>query len=139
MAKTAAERQKAYRDKQRNSQEAMARAAGVTVPFSDCGTECNAQRTESVTRVTVEQATSVTPLEHSSTEAGQAHYLAHPDLYITRREPDKLNWGPWLDVAGLEQAGLKANRVAIPGDWDYEGTAIFIPGLPLSMPQEAIA
>ncbi len=68
-----------------------------------------------------------------------AHYMNNPDKYVTRREPEKLNWGPWLDVAGLEQAGLKANRVAIPGDWDYEGTAIFIPGLPLSMPQEAIA
>ncbi len=119
MAETAAERQKRYRDNKRN-----------------------AQRTESVTRVTVEperNALAEGLVEHTCNEAGFAHYRAHPDLYVERAFPDKLNWGPWLDVAGLEQAGLKANRVAIPGDWDYEGTAIFIPGLPLSMPQEAIA
>ncbi len=51
------------------------------------------------------------------------HYLASPDKYIPRREPDKLNWGPWMDSHQLEQAGLKGNRVAIPGDWDYAGVA----------------
>lgn len=38
-----ADRQKRYRDKQRDAQEIMAKAAGVTVPLSDCGTERNAQ------------------------------------------------------------------------------------------------
>ncbi len=49
------------------------------------------------------------------------HYYANPDRYAPRAMPDKLNWGPWLDTAQLEQAGLKANRVTIPGDWDYAG------------------
>ncbi len=70
---------------------------------------------------------------------GLDDYLSRPEAYVTRREPDKLNWGSWMNMAELEAAGLKANRVAIPGDWDYKGAAIFIPGLPLSMPQEAIA
>ena len=48
-------------------------------------------------------------------------YHLNPDDYITRREPGRLNWGPWLNTAQLEQAGLKANRVSIPGDWDYAG------------------
>ncbi len=52
-----------------------------------------------------------------------AHYYANPSKYIQRREPDKLNWGPWMNMAELEQAGLKANRVSVPGDWDYAGTA----------------
>ncbi len=122
MAKTAAERQKYYRDKKRN-----------------------AQPDETVTRTVTKQVTPVTDgvtveAEGSrSITVGLDDYLSRPEAYITRREPEKLNWGPWMDMAGLEQAGLKANRVAIPGDWDYEGAAIFIPGLPLSMPQEAIA
>ena len=52
-----------------------------------------------------------------------AHYHARPDLYITRREPDKLNWGAWMDSNELSKAGLKANRVAIPGDWDFKEAA----------------
>ena len=42
---------------------------------------------------------------------------------VQRRWPDLLNWGPWLDKTQLSQAGLKGNRVSIPGDWDYEGVA----------------
>lgn len=34
------------------------------------------------------------------------------------------NWGPWLDTDQLERAGLKANRVSIPGDWDHEGVYV---------------
>lgn len=49
------------------------------------------------------------------------HYQACPDQYCPRQEPEKLNWGPWLTSKELKQAGLKANRVPIPGDWDYEG------------------
>ena len=51
------------------------------------------------------------------------HYRANPDMYIQRQEPDRLNWGPRLNFNELNQAGKKANRVAIPGDWDYEGSA----------------
>lgn len=47
------------------------------------------------------------------------HYLANQDKYIKRSEPDKLNWGPWMSSDELSKAGLKANRVTIPGDWDY--------------------
>ncbi len=104
MAKTAAERQKRYRDNKRN-----------------------AQRTESVTRVMVEQAPEhLQPVAAGSgvcVTVGLDDYLSRPEAYIPRREPDKLNWGPWMDVAGLEQAGLKANRAAIPGDWDYVGVS----------------
>ncbi len=116
MAETAAERQKRYRDNKRN-----------------------AQRTESVTRVTVGPERNVTPVPVVAPSVSYAHYMNNLDKYITRREPKLLNWGPWMDSQQLAEAGLKANRVAIPGDWDYEGAAMFIPGLPLSMPQEAIA
>lgn len=56
-------------------------------------------------------------------QVGLDHYRTCPDQYIPRREPDKLNWGPWMNSQQLEQAGLKANRVSIPGDWDYVGVA----------------
>ena len=119
MAKTAAERQRQKRKRDKDV-------------------------TNNVTSVTNETERDVHPLDQlvidtDNMNASLEHYQAYPEKYIPRREPDKLNWGPWMDVAGLEGAGLKANRVAIPGDWDYEGAAIFIPGLPLSMPQEAIA
>lgn len=41
--------------------------------------------------------------------------------FVHRTEPDKLNWGPWMDMSELKQAGLKGNRVPIPGDHDYQG------------------
>lgn len=43
----------------------------------------------------------------------------NPDMYQARTNPDKLNWGPWMDAAGLDEADLIANRVPIPGDYDY--------------------
>lgn len=139
-----AERQKRYRDKQRNAQEAMAKAAGVTA-VPDYGVERNAQEPESVTRVTPEQEGAlrlecasgpdeIPPID-GNVLAGKptlAHYHARPDLYVARREPELLNWGEWMSARELDEAGLKANRVAIPGDWDYKGAAVFIPGLPLS-------
>ena len=49
------------------------------------------------------------------------HYQACPDQYVQRFEPDKLNWGKRMTSKELTQASLKANRVSIPGDWDYTG------------------
>lgn len=111
MAKTAAERQ---RDKRKRDKDV----------------------TESVTNV------DVTPIAHvTSLPVGLEHYHGNPAKYVKRVCPELLNWGLWMNSTQLEQAGLKANRVAIPGDWDYEGAAIFIPGLPLTThsPQEATA
>ncbi len=47
------------------------------------------------------------------------HYRANSDLYIERTDPDKLNWGKYMTYHQLQEAGLKANRVSIPGDWDF--------------------
>lgn len=54
-------------------------------------------------------------------QVGLDDYYTNPDKYAIRLEPDKLNWGAWIDSEALERAGLKANRVSIPGDWDYSG------------------
>ncbi len=101
MKMTNAERQKRYREHKRNAQLVM----------------------DGVTRVTGESCTELDPTDHALIDGrgGLADYYANPDKYIPRTEPDKLNWGPWLNTAELNAAGLKANRVPIPGDWDYEG------------------
>ncbi len=52
------------------------------------------------------------------------HYHSNPEMYATRTNPDRLNWGKSMTGDQLEQAGLKANRVPIPGDWDYEGVCV---------------
>ncbi len=49
------------------------------------------------------------------------HYQANPDMYVERARPELLNWGPRMNMNELNIAGKKANRVPIPGDWDYEG------------------
>ena len=46
-------------------------------------------------------------------------YEANRQDYATRAEPERLNWGPWMSADELARAGLSANRVTIPGDWDY--------------------
>jgi hypothetical protein len=42
-----------------------------------------------------------------------------PKIYRRRHDPERLNWGLPLAPAQLKQAGLRANRIPIPGDFDY--------------------
>jgi len=47
-----------------------------------------------------------------------------PSKYARRFEPEKLNWSKnKMNESELEQAGFRANRKPIPGDWDYEVVA----------------
>ncbi len=44
-----------------------------------------------------------------------------PANYARRFEPEKLNWSAnKMNEEELKQAGFRANREPIPGDWDYE-------------------
>ena len=44
-----------------------------------------------------------------------------PSRYARRFEPEKLNWSAnKMSEEELNQAGFRANREPIPGDWDYE-------------------
>lgn len=85
----------------------------------------NAPVTESPESVTVEpERNAPVPLGDIRLLADAAclqHYLDNQDKYVPCRESELLNGGPWMSMAQLETAGLKANRVAIPGDWDYDG------------------
>lgn len=47
-----------------------------------------------------------------------------PEHYATRTNPDTLNYGKPMKAHQLERAGLKANRVPIPGDHDYKGACV---------------
>jgi len=55
--------------------------------------------------------------------------LCSPDRYASRTNPEKLNWGEVMSSAELANAGLKANRVPIPGDFDYEGVCEMVDGV----------
>lgn len=82
------------------------------------------------------QATKSTPAI-AEQPTGIDHYYANPDMYITRREPERLNWGAHMSLAELGKAGLKANRVSIPGDHDYTGKVGVPRGSATSHDQEA--
>ena len=60
---------------------------------------------------------SVTPNRNSETVTPDQLQAARD----RRTNPDLLNWGDPMTSAELHDAGLRANRVPIPGDWDYNG------------------
>ncbi len=98
-----------------------------TVPYSapnvtenPVSSECSRQSKNSVSDVLAAAPSGKTAAEKVRTLEG---YYEYPEWFIPRSEPEKLNWGPWMNVGALAAAGLKANRVAIPGDWDYVGVA----------------
>jgi hypothetical protein len=57
------------------------------------------------------------------------HYQANPDMYAKRSVPDKLNWSGWMTQQELKDADLKANRIPIPGDFDYAGICEKVDGV----------
>ena len=71
--------------------------------------------------VQIASGTEVVHVEES--ELSYENYLKYQPLgmYATRTNPDLLNYGKPMTPHQLEKAGLKANRVPIPGDWDYKG------------------
>jgi len=60
--------------------------------------------------------------------ASLQHYTDNPSMYVTRLEPERLNWGKWMTAAELDKASLKANRVSLPGDWDFAGVCRKVDG-----------
>ena len=63
----------------------------------------------------------VTECDKESVRASLEHYWSHPDLYATRTDAESLNWGKYMNSQELKDNGFRANRVSLPGDWDYEG------------------
>ena len=55
-----------------------------------------------------------------------------PSKYARRFEPEKLNWSKnEMNDKELKQAGFRANRKPIPGDWDYEDVSV-----PVEVPKQ---
>ena len=64
------------------------------------------------------------PKSHTSPSSQKATLIDYKQdkrnmRYRRRFDPDKLNWGEPLDAPQLKQAGFRANRQPIPGDWDF--------------------
>lgn len=57
------------------------------------------------------------------------HYKSNPDMYVGREFPDDMNWDEPMSASELATAGLKRNRVTIPGDWDYKGVCEQVDGV----------
>jgi len=56
-----------------------------------------------------------------SLEGYQLDQEENTGYYAARTNPGLLNWGEPMSLNELKTARLKANRVPIPGDWDYDG------------------
>ena len=54
-----------------------------------------------------------------SIESGHKVKGRTPKRYRRRYQPERLNWSAELTAKQLKQAGLRANRESIPGDWDF--------------------
>ncbi len=44
--------------------------------------------------------------------------------YVRRFKPEELNWGEAMSDGELVQAGFRANREPIQGDWDYQEAVV---------------
>lgn len=94
-----------------------------------CSGACRTAVSRADTAMQVLQATVTdVTLEPTVTPPEQAQRFPTYDddraKYATRTNPDKLNHGQHMNSSELEQAGLKANRVPIPGDRDYAGVCV---------------
>ena len=54
--------------------------------------------------------------------------VIQPEQQATRTNPDRLNYGAYMNSDQLKQAGLTANHVPIPGDSDYSGACELVGG-----------
>lgn len=86
-----------------------------------CKTIYNRNKSRNNTAVTVTTVTSLT----AEVLVEEAIAL---DSDVQRTNPTLINYGPRMTAYELERAGLKANRVPIPGDDDYSGVCEQVDG-----------
>ena len=128
-----ADRQKRYRDKKRNAQpeQTVTRVTPEPLRNAPIVTDSNPEpaavnETDSPVHNTPEASLEPhndpthAPANLPDRRAAHLRKLQH----ATRTNPDKLNYGPHMNVAELEKAELKANRQPIPGDHDYVGVCV---------------
>lgn len=133
MVQSNADRQKAYRKRNAQSlRNAQAQQAGVLAVTDDGAIVTNKtpqidSGSSKPNKVVVGHPPKRTQPEQTQSEqpTRTPPVSIEPDgHYATRTDPDSLNWGEWMTADQLHEAGLKANRVSIPGDWDYVGVAV---------------
>lgn len=78
--------------------------------------------------VVAESVTAPESVTCSSESVTLEHYYSNPEIYATRTNPEKLNWGEPMSWEDMALAKLVGNRVGIPGDWDYEGVCVEVDG-----------
>lgn len=97
---------------------------------ADHRAKCN---TPSVTDVTVTHTEPVTLTADEATAMGNGSEFSiggsDGKHYAERANPDTLNTGEYMTANQLKAAGLKANRLPIPGDHDYKGVCEQVDGV----------
>lgn len=86
-----------------------------------CSDKCRMQFKRSQPEQKANKLNPNTEPEQIVGRASYEHYLAYPELFAKRSFPDKLNWGVWMNYKDLKKVHLVANRVPLPGDFDYVG------------------
>ena len=103
------------------------KAAGCDEPVqgkaSYCSGKCRTAHSRASVTPTVTNGSVTEPVDVTVDRPGLSHYNSNPSKYAPRTNPHLLNWGKWMSGESLAHFGLVANRVPIPGDWDYVGKA----------------
>lgn len=107
---TNADRQKRYRAKKRNAP--VTESVTRVTPEPDRNAQVN---------VTGDMTPEVLDKLNRGCDAQDRGWIGLHVYYHPRTHPECLNWEGWMDAGELKANGFKANRVSIPGDWDYVG------------------
>jgi len=87
-----------------------------------CSGKCRkADGAEPYVKTAEEQAAVVAVVSKTRPATLEDYNKNVPSKYTRRFQPEKLNWSKnKMNEVELKQAGFRANREPIPGDWDYE-------------------
>lgn len=84
-----------------------------------------------------EKAAVVVEVKKKKAASLEGYKKGVPANYARRFEPEKLNWSAnKMNEEELKQAGFRANREPIPGDWDYEEKDTTLPADALRTEEE---
>lgn len=90
-------------------------------PVTGKSRTCSARCRKALSRAKCDASVTNSGDKPSVTEVDVSQFIGPDVYYQPRTNPDLLNWGEPMTRAELEANKFKANRVPIPGDWDYAG------------------
>ena len=87
-----------------------------------CSGKCRKEDgSEPYVKTAEEKAAVIVAVKKKKVASLEGYKKGVPANYARRFEPEKLNWSAnKMNEEELKQAGFRANREPIPGDWDYE-------------------